>query len=239
MNIPYITISCLCLAALFFGSCHEDPPVPHRVTITGQMKDVMWKGQLEGRISLDTLDQRHLYGLGPLEYLAGEILVLDGKAYRSTVTSDSTMKVEESSAVKAPFFGYARVDSWIESALPDSVHALDQLEAYLDQQTKDRTRPFLFRLTGTIDTAVIHVVNLPKGQAVRSPDDAHQGQVNYTLVNRDAEILGFFSTEHKAIFTHHDTWLHLHLITTDRKQMGHLDLARFRKGTMRLFLPAQ
>ena len=82
------------------------------------------------------------------------------------------------------------------------------------------------------------MVNLPKGAAVSSPDDAHKGQVNYTLTNIPCDITGFFSTQHQSIFTHHDTYLHMHLITVDRQQMGHLDKATFDKG-MILYLPEE
>lgn len=68
----------------------------HEVKIVSEMKNVMWKGQLYGNIHLDTIaNKTNLYGLGPVEYLAGEILIIDGNSYKSTVTSDSTMKVEE------------------------------------------------------------------------------------------------------------------------------------------------
>jgi acetolactate decarboxylase len=34
------------------------------------MKNVMWKGQLQGVINLDTIQNKnHLYGFGPQEYL--------------------------------------------------------------------------------------------------------------------------------------------------------------------------
>lgn len=80
------------------------------VIIVGEMKNVMWKGQLYGNIHLDTITNKtNLYGLGPVEYLAGEILIIDGKSYKSTVTSDTTMKVEETYEIKAPFFGYANI----------------------------------------------------------------------------------------------------------------------------------
>ena len=70
-------------------------------------------------------------------------------------------------------------------------------------------------------------------------DEAHNGQKNYDLQNEQADIIGFFSTKHQAIFTHHDTFLHMHLITVDRKKMGHLDEVLFKKGTISLFLPEQ
>lgn len=53
------------------------------VKIVGAMKDVMWNGQLWPKISLDTIvNTKGLYGLGPVEYLAGELLIIDGKSYR-------------------------------------------------------------------------------------------------------------------------------------------------------------
>lgn len=208
------------------------------VRIIGEMKNVMWKGELQGNINLDTINEKkHLYGLGPVEYLAGEILILDGKSYKSTVVSDTEMKVEETFAIKAPFLGYTNISGWTEQTVPENIQTIKDLEVYLDIETSNSTRPFMFRLTGTVEKAVIHIVNLPKGTQVSSPKDAHQGQVNYELKDEQIEILGFFSTQHKAIFTHHDTYLHMHLITADRKKMGHLDEVLFKKGSMKLYLP--
>lgn len=212
----------------------------NQVKIVGAMKNVMWKGQLYGNIYLDTIsNKQHLYGLGPIEYLTGEILIIDGKSYKSTVLTDTTMKVEETYDIKAPFFGYANIEKWTEQNLPDSVQTNQQLETYLDKITKSSKRPFMFKLTGIVETATIHIVNLPKGSTVSSPDEAHKGQTNFPLENEQVEILGFFSTEHKAIFTHHDTFLHMHLITSDRKKMGHLDPLLLKKGTGKLYLPTE
>jgi acetolactate decarboxylase len=97
----------------------------------------------------------------------------------------------------------------------------------------------MFKLTGTVEQAVIHIVNLPKGSKVSSPNDAHKGQKNYKIKNEPSDLIGFFSTEHETIFTHHDTYLHMHLITADRQKMGHLDEVLFKKGTMKLFLPTE
>lgn len=212
----------------------------NEVKVVGEMKNVMWKGQLYGNIKLDTISNKtNLFGLGPVEYLAGEILIIDGKSYKSTVVSDTTMKVKETYEIKAPFFGYANISKWTEQTLPDSIQSIQQLEQYLDNLTKSSLRPFMFKLTGTVEKATIHIVNLPKGSKVSSPDEAHKGQKNYELKNEESEIIGFFSTEHKAIFTHHDTYLHMHLMTTDRQKMGHLDEVLLKKGTIKLYLPTE
>lgn len=210
------------------------------VKIVGEMRNVKWKGQLYGNISLDTIaNKTNLYGLGPVEYLAGEILIIDGKSYKSTVVSDTAMKVEETYDIKAPFFGYANISKWTERTLPDSVQTIRQLEQYLDSITTSSPRPFMYKLSGIVEQATIHIVNLPKGTKVSSPEDAHKGKVSYQLKGEQSEIIGFFSTGHKTIFTHHDTYMHMHLITTDRKKMGHLDEVLFKTGTVKLYLPAE
>lgn len=210
------------------------------IKIIGAMKNVMWNGQLYGNIYLDTIaDKQHLYGLGPVEYLSGELLILDGSSYKSNVLSEMTMKVEETYKVQAPFFGYANIDKWKEQRLPDSVQTMKQLEVYLDRTTRSARRPFMFKIAGKVDEATIHIVNLPQETKVKSPNDAHLGQTNFSLKDEEVDILGFFSTDHKAVFTHHDTFLHMHLITADRKKMGHLDYVFFKKGTIKLFLPAE
>ena len=121
----------------------------NKIKIVGEMKNVMWKGQLYGNINLDTITNKiNLYGLGPVEYLAGEVLIIDGKSYKSTVTSDTTMKVEETYDIKAPFFGYTNISKWTEQTLPESIQTIQQLETYLDKVTKNSPRPFMFKLTG-------------------------------------------------------------------------------------------
>jgi acetolactate decarboxylase len=205
------------------------------VKVSGAMRNVMQKGELFGTITLDTLFKTHLYGLGPMEYLSGELLILDGTVYRSTVVSSKEMKVKVDPNARAPFFVYTHVPRWVEQQLPDSILTIRQLEAYLHNRW-GKLGPFPFRLSGYFPEARIHVVNLPKGTVVKSPEDAHQGQQDYVLNNAKAEVLGFFSTEHKAVFTHHNTFLHLHLIKEDRASMGHLDDAKFEKG-IKIFLP--
>lgn len=216
----------------------EITSIPTTVHIIGAMKNVMWKGELQGTIHLDTISNKnHLYGFGPLEYLQGELLIIDGNSYVSTVINDSAMKVEENYKVKAPFFAYANIENWQEMQLPDSVNSLITLENYLNVSTANSHRPFLFKLEGNIEDASIHIVNLPKGAEVHSPEDAHKERKSYSLKNEDVSVIGFFSTEHKTIFTHHDTFLHMHLITKDKSQMGHCDEMKFDSKKVKLYIP--
>ena len=212
--------------------------VNHSIHIVGAMANVMHKGELFGTIDLDTIAERdNLVGLGPLENLAGEILILDGTAYQSTVVNEDQMKVTATYDMKSPFLVYTHVDHWQEVILPDSIRALPQLEHFLDQITQKFPRPFCFRVIANVDTAVIHVVNLPPGTKVSSPEEAHVGQQEYIIKDKPVILIGFFSTEHQGIFTHHDSFTHIHLITSDRQQMGHLTSIQFQPKP-RLLLPA-
>jgi acetolactate decarboxylase len=206
------------------------------IKITGAMKNVMWKGELGGIIKLDAIENKKgLYGIGPESYLTGEILINDGQAYVSRVLSDSTMVIEKTFSVSAPFFVYGNINEWEEIDLPEQIKSIKDLETYIDEKTITAKRPFGFKLIGNVASATIHVQNLPKGAKVSSPQEAHQGQINYELNKIESEIIGFFSTEHKGIFTHHDSFLHMHLITKDERKMGHLDKLEIQN--MKLYLP--
>jgi acetolactate decarboxylase len=194
------------------------------IQVVGAMRNVMWKGELGASINLDTIsDKKGLYGLGPVSYLTGELLVNNGQGYVSKVTSDSTMNVEKTFKTSAPFFVYGNVTEWDEIDIPSNIKTIQDLEGFIDDKTTEFKRPFAFKLIGQISRAIIHVQNLPEGTKVSSPDEAHQGQVNFNIANEDVEIIGFFSTDHKGVFTHHDSYLHMHLITKDESKMGHLD----------------
>lgn len=209
------------------------------VQLTGAMRNVMWKGELSGSIRLDTISPSdHLYGIGPMEGLRGEILVFDGITYVSRVVDGSRMKVDENAGVSAPFFAHAWISRWQETVLPDSIQDLSGLEKFLDKLRENDDSPTLFRLKGHFRAADIHVVDLPEGTVVRSPDDAHRGLRRYGSPGAlNADVLGFYSRRHKSVFTHHDTNIHLHLIDETRQWMGHVDTLCFDPGRAILMLP--
>jgi acetolactate decarboxylase len=210
----------------------------HPITVVGSLKDTMWGGKLEANISLDTISNKtHLYGLGPLDHLSGEIMVVDGKSYKSTSDPDTPMLVEESYQLNAPFFVYGNVSQWDVHSLPDSIHDITSLERYLGK-VAHVNQPFFFRMIGRVELATIHIVDLPEGTKVTSPNDAHQWQKDFVLQNSSIEIVGLFSTTHQGIITHHDSFLHMHLITKDKSAMGHVDKLLIKKGSIKLYLPS-
>ena len=78
--------------------------------------------------------------------------------------------------------------------------------------------------------------NLPEGMKVSSPDEAHQGLIQYDFKNISGSLIAFFSRNHRAIFTHHDSFFHAHFISDDRKVLGHIDETQinFSKVTLKV-----
>jgi acetolactate decarboxylase len=232
----------LLLLTLTFLACdpNRKPPTYSRddgdLTVAGSMRAVLYDGKTKGQIKLDTISNREgLYGLGPAAFLQGELLIINGKAFRSQVSNKTEMRVEETFDTKAPYFVYTHQTDWQEFTLPPSVRTLRQLMDYVDRMTTSKRRPFVFRLSGRVKQADIHLSNLPNGVFPSEPKEALSGQQGYQLTDRDVDIVGFFSVGHQGIFTDLDSYGHLHLITTDGDLMGHLDGIQPGEG-MRLFL---
>ncbi len=217
----------LLLATILLGCSAETEqqeqttPPSTPVQWVSAMRHVMHKGLIGGAVSVDTLKQEHLYGLGPTEYLGGELMLLDGTYYIATVGSQDQLQVHKGTNAKPPFFVYANINSWKEQHLPDSISTIAQLENYLDAIAG--AKPFFFKVKGQVDSAMIHNVNLHAGVEVHSPDDAHQDLIQFPVGAESITLLGVYSTEHAGVFIHHDAHTHIHLITADEKAMGHLD----------------
>jgi acetolactate decarboxylase len=193
------------------------------VQVVGAMRDAMWKGDLGTKITIDTLNRAGTFGIGPFSNMKGEILLWDGLAYVATIV-DKKPKVEVSKEeVGAPFFVYQKKVDWKVFKPEKGIRDGQSLEKELSGYYEKINRPFSFKVTGLAIEAKIHIQNLPDGQVVSSPQEAHIGQVKLNLKDREVELLGFYSEEHQAIFTHHDSFVHMHLITKDKELMGHVD----------------
>jgi acetolactate decarboxylase len=208
-----------------------------QVQVRGAMREVMRNGNQLAHIQLDTLPANSpIYGLGPADSLRGEITVWNGSVYQSRLLEDSSHVVYSNMPARAPFFVYAAISEWSAIPLPDSVGNLGTLENLLRGLAISK-QPFAFRLEGNYPYIQFHVVNLPPGSIIRSKEDAHKGKVHYTCKHINGHVVGFYSNSHQGIFTHHDTHIHMHFLSADFRQMGHIDDLQFDPANMQLYLP--
>jgi acetolactate decarboxylase len=176
------------------------------------------------------------FGLGPVEFLKGEILLFEGQSYVSKVIDSISHEVNKVPSVSAPFFVYSSNSDLkiVEFNLEN--YTLKELEEYINLMYIDYHQPLLIRVDGIFDNIKVHSVNLPEGKKVSSPDEAHQGLTQYDFKNISGSLIGFFSRLHEAVFTHHDSFFHAHFISDDREVLGHIDETDFNssKVTMKV-----
>lgn len=194
----------------------------------------MWLGDLEGKISTDSLNSNTAYGLGPIEYLKGEILLFEGQTYISKVIDSLQHKVEQTESSRAPFFVYSTASDLREINIPQDDFTLKSTENLIDSLYNDYENPLLIRIDGMFDAITVHSVNLAEGSTVSSPDQAHQGLTKYDYENVSGSLIGFFSRKHKAVFTHHDSFFHAHFISDQRNILGHVDAIDFNSNKVSL-----
>ena len=68
-----------------------------------------------------------------------------------------------------------------------------------------------------------HVINWDANDTIHTHQKHQNSGINETLRNEEVVILGFYSTQHKAIFTHHSSNTHMHFRTKDQSLAGHVD----------------
>ena len=213
-----------------------------RVEYKGALKNMMHRGDISANADLSLFAKTvHFYALGAMENLKGEIQIFDSKPF-NTMVSGNRLTVDTSFTKKATLLVYASVKQWNEIKIPDAFLSYEQLDDYIKQTAKTAQinvkKPFPFLIEGTAKSIDWHVINWEDGDTEHSHEKHIKSGLNGTLQNKHVEILGFYSTSHQAIFTHHTTNMHMHLKTADGEVAGHVDnLVLGNEMTLKLPVP--
>lgn len=195
------------------------------VKYSGVLRTLM-SGTIKPVISLDSLsNKKHLYALGAVGNLKGEIQIFDGKPSNSFVI-DTTLQMKESFNLKAALLVYAEVEAWDITKI-STITTKNDLETTIFETAKSSgvniEKPFPFLLEGTIASLDWHVINWKDNDTIHTHAKHKASGLNGTLKNREVQIIGFYSTKHKAVFTHNTTNMHMHFKTDDIAIAGHID----------------
>ncbi|WKN44138.1 acetolactate decarboxylase [Tunicatimonas pelagia] len=213
------------------------------VQVIGAVKQVKQLGRLAGKVQLDTLTGKNLYGLGPVAYLQGEILLWNDTTYVSQVSKGKNI-VGIIPVIQAPFLVYASVAEWgSRQVLDQTITTLPQLQQIIEQKAvatgRSLDEPFPFTLKGKAQKIIYHVMDKPEAQSEHNPKLHQQAKRFFTLVDEEVTLLGFYSRQHEGVFTHHGSFIHVHVINQARTNMGHLDELNIQPGELSLGLPLQ
>ncbi len=204
----------------------------------GAQRDVL-TGDLRPRVRLHSLmGLSHLYALGPLAGLRGEISILDGVPAVACVR-DGADVTEPRVDVDAAFLVYAQIAAWDERPIPDAVHGAAELDAVLSRAARTRgidlARPVAFLIRSEGASARFHVLDR-RGDAPHGPCEHERVKVRFRVSETPIEVLGFRSDRHAGVFIPAGETVHMHLRTLDGRRSGHLEDVDLPPGS-RLALP--
>ncbi|MBT5615890.1 MAG: decarboxylase [Flavobacteriales bacterium] len=195
----------------------------------GALKNMMHKGDLSAKVTLDELkEMNHLFALGAVENLKGEVLILDGipsVSYVKGNDSSKTMMLDDSFEKNACLLVLASVEEWESINIPNTVVTYEEFEGYVAETAAEKgidiEKPFPFMIEGLAKSFDWHIIDWPENDTEHSHEKHIYSGLYGTLENQTVEMLGFYSNKHHAIFTHHSTNMHVH-VKSD-KATGHAD----------------
>jgi len=197
-------------------------------------------GMLAAALDLRTLAATpHLYAIGPIEELRGEVTIIDSRPSLSRVAPDGAVRVTESFETGAPFLVWAEVPAWRPVPVPPEVRSFADLEAFVPRAAAaaglDPQRPLPFLVRGREDLIDFHILNRI-GNNPHNAEIHKKIQVTFELTRADAIIVGFHSVFHRGVFTPADSAIHLHFQTLDNSASGHIQTLEIGRGAV-LSLP--
>ena len=200
-------------------------PAPDRITQVSVI-DALMVGRYDGVISILELLRHGDFGVGTLDHLDGELVVLDGRAYQ--VRGDGVV-AEVGPDRSTPFAVVTKFDRDGEFPCP-LVESLSDLDSRLDEALPQRNHFVAIRVDGRFASITLRSV--------------HRQEPPYRPLTEVAEA--------QSVWTHSDlsgtlvgircpTWVgglnvpgyHWHFLSDDRKVGGHVLDCRVRQGRVR------
>lgn len=192
----------------------------------GRQHELMMNPDVPLALDLRTLaGRRHLYGLGPLAGMRGEVTIADGRPALARVAAERAIAVEATFEAGVPFFVWAEVPSWQRQRVPPEVRSFEDLERLVPKAAAaaglDPDRPLPFLLLGSETAIEFHILNRAAG-AGDGMQEHRKLQETFEVEQVEATLVGFHSFQHRGVFTPRDSNIHVHFQTSDNTRSGHV-----------------
>ena len=205
----------------------------------GSLRAMMHEGRTAAAVSLgELLPDPHLYAIGALEGLAGEITVIAGEVWISMPGDGPGGVVTERGAYSergAVLLVESHVEDWHERTIARGVQLEELAEVVLAARPAGMAVAFVLEGRATIEGHVVDGRKLEPG----SDHAAHRrASVRVGTESEPAVAVGFASRSHEGVFTHRGESLHVHALLPERGLTVHVDSMQLEPGA-RLRLPAR
>lgn len=213
------------------------------VRYQGKMSKIHREKRLDAEILVDTIQAKHLYALGPVENLRGEIIVWDNQPFVAAITTTGEpYLLKNVKNLKAIFLVYTDIPKWDTIAIaekPSSIEALQNtITKVANQHGTDTNTAFPFIILGKVKQGSGHIMYMDTSIKKVTTDAIKEATYIHSFKDQNAQMLGFYSQHHQSIFTHHDSYLHIHYRLGNKYQAGHLQEVVFETSApLRILLP--
>ena len=229
-----LLFSCFLVILGILPSFAQNP----QVKSVGEVRKIMYDADLSSKIRLDTLARENLFAVGVMDSLRGEIVIANGKPlvssiYNTYVRTDTTFNHEATMLV------YAYVKNWKQVTIEQDLNNIEELEALIKRLAAengiDISKPFPFMVKAWVRNINYNVIDWQSG--VSHTAETHN-QFAHDLYHSATTVMlaGFYSENHKGIFTPLDSKMLVHAVTSNPITCGHLEtIETF--GKMAVYFP--
>lgn len=228
----------------------ERPEPESKLVQYGRMREVIGMQKHHGRIALaEATSQPHLYAVGALEGLTGEVTVLDGAVVATTVNEEHQLQpVDVNPEIQATLLVGSYIAAWTVHTVSKAVPS-EEFDVYIEQlaskQGIDTSKPFVFTVSGAFIDVRLHVIQgtcpvHAKQHGVELSEDEKPFEGSFPRLN--GTLVGVFAKNAAGELTHPDTSTHTHVVfnepTSDAQVTGHVEQTGLNEGTV-IRLPKQ
>jgi len=202
------------------------PPIDRDQITQVSVINALMLGRYEGVMPIPELLRYGDFGVGTLDRLDGELLVLDGKAYQ--VRADGAI-VEVGADRSTPFAVVTPFDADGEHPCPP-VKSLADLDAHLNEALPQKNDFLAIRVDGTVDSITLRSVQRQE-PPFRPLDEVAKGQSVWT----HKDVSGTFVGVRCPSWTKglNVPGYHWHFLSNDRRVGGHVLDCQVREGRVR------
>ena len=213
------------------------------VHFKGKMSKIGQEKRVDAEILVDTIQAKHLYALGPVENLRGEIMVFDSKPFVAAITeSGEPALLKNQKNLHAIFLVYANVQQWDTLLIKEPISSMNVLQNSITAKAflhgTDTAKAFPFLLIGKVKQGSGHIMFKDPAVTEITPESLKVAKHINTFTEQMAQMLGFYSQHHQTVFTSQNSYVHVHYRLGNKYQAGHLDEVVFDDSVpLKLLLP--
>jgi acetolactate decarboxylase len=221
---PLISVAILCLGPAPAPAGDSDP---NQEIVQISTINALIKGIYEGDTTIGHLLELGSFGIGTINHLDGEMLALDGKAYQ--VTSSGKVNILPADA-KTPFAAVTNFHADTTTA-GVSVGSMDEMQKLIDAGLPSENLFYAIKITGSFPT--MKVRSVPRQEPPYKPlTEVVKTQSIFTLEQTSGTLVGFRCPD--FVQGVNVASYHLHYITDDKQQGGHVLGFELKSGTVQV-----